>query len=329
MGKLLLTGRAIAYKNFKLKIYKTAVFTKMAVFLLAKYSKIMALSAFSHISIEQEKTKRLNRTTEKIYSAYGVCFGLRSTDSALLDAAATHLPLGWLPLTSPPSGGIEGGNEVTFVYRFIQKAGQENEYQLYYNEERLIQTSQLRQLLTSFENHAELYSAYNAKDYLFIHAGVVGWQGKAILIPARSMSGKTSLTHALLKAGASYYSDEFALLDAEGWVHPYPVPLSIRKKGALIGEKHSLASLGIQPATEALPVGLIVVAKHKRYARWQPQSLPPAEAMLALMDNAVAANRDPEFSMPILKKVVSRAKAIKSQRGEAQRVARAILRSLG
>lgn len=291
---------------------------------------MLPMPSSSPTQIRQEKTDRLNRATEKIYSVYGVCFGLRSNEPALLDAAATHLPLGWLPLTSPPSGGIEGGRqEIAFVYCFIQNTGQENEYQLYYNEERLIQTSNLAQLLTSFENHAELYSAYHAKDYLFIHAGVVGWQGQAILIPGRSMSGKSSLVRALLKAGASYYSDEFALLDAEGWVHPYPVPLSIRKKGALIGEKHSLASLGIQPATEALPVGLIVVAKHKRYARWQPKNLPPAETMLNLMDNAVAANRDPEFSMPILKKVVSRAKAIKSQRGEAQRVARAILRSLG
>jgi len=266
---------------------------------------------------------------ERRYTAYGSQIRLHSENPALLDAAAAHLPLGWHPLTSPPSGGIEGGNEVAFVYRFIQNTGEAEAYQLFYNDELLIQTSQLPQLLTTFENHAELYSAYHAKDYLFIHAGVVGWQGQAILIPGRSMSGKSSLVRALLKAGASYYSDEFALLDAEGFVHPYPVPLSIRKKGALIGEKHALASLGIQPATEALPVGLIIVAKHKRYARWQPQSLPPAEAMLALMDNAVAANRDPEFSMPILKKVVSRAKAIKSQRGEAKRVATAILRSLG
>lgn len=271
----------------------------------------------------EAKTCQKDWAKETHYSAHGVCFGLRSNEPALLDAAAAHLPLGWLPL---PEAAAQP--EVACVYRLCQKAGQENEYQLYYNEERLIQTSHLPQLLTTFENHAELYSAYHAKDYLFIHAGVVGWQGQAILIPGRSMSGKSSLVRALLKAGASYYSDEFALLDADGCVHPYPVPLSIRKNGALIGEKHALASLGIQPATEALPVGLIVVAKHKRYARWQPKSLPPAEAMLALMDNAVAARRNPEFSMPILKKVVSRAKAITSKRGEAKRVAKAILRSL-
>ncbi|MEA3351186.1 MAG: hypothetical protein U9Q82_11230 [Chloroflexota bacterium] len=265
---------------------------------------------------------------ERRYIAYGSRIHLHSDNPSLLDAATAHLPLGWVPLTSPPSGGIEGGQEVEFVYRLQQKRGEAEAYQLFYNDELLSQRSHLPQLLTIFENHAELYSAYHAKDYLFIHAGVVGWQGQAILIPGRSMSGKTSLTDALIHAGATYYSDEFALIDPEGFVHPYPVPLSIRKDGALVGEKHALEKLGIQPGTTPLPVGLILIAKYQRYARWKPETLSPAETMLSLMDNAVAANRDPEFSMPILKKVVSRAKAISSKRGEAKRVARAILEEL-
>jgi hypothetical protein len=259
-------------------------------------------------------------TNEARYSAYGARFGLRSNNPAFLDAAAAHLPLGWHPLPE-----ADAQPEAESVYRFHQNGDAEKEYQLYYNEELITQTSHLPQLLTAFENHAELYTAYHAKDYLFIHAGVVAWQGQAILIPARSMSGKTSLTHALIRAGATYYSDEFALLDADGLVHPYPVPLSIRKGGALVGEKYPLEKLGIQSGSLPLPVGLIVVTQYQRYARWQPKTLPASEAMLALMDNAVAARRNPEFSMPILKKVVSRAKAIQSKRGDAKRVARAIL----
>ena len=142
------------------------------------------------------------------------------------------------------------------------------------------------------------------------------------------MSGKTTLTHALLKAGATYYSDEFALLDKEGIVHPYPVPLSIRKGDNIVGCKTALAGLGIQPGTEPLPVGLVVIAKYQRYARWQPETLTPSQSMLAMMNNTVAARGDPAFSMPILKKVALNAKTITSKRGNAKRVVRAILKKM-
>ena len=87
-------------------------------------------------------------------------------------------------------------------------------------------------LLTAFNKHAELLTAYRAQDCLFVHAGVVGWQGKAILIPGRSFSGKTTLVKALIEAGATYYSDEFAILDRQGLVHPYPLPLRSAWDGA-------------------------------------------------------------------------------------------------
>ena len=205
---------------------------------------------------------------------------------------------------------------------------QESEHLLYCGSALISRTENLAELLTALENHSELLTAARAKDYLFVHAGVVAWERKAILIPARSMSGKTSLVRALLKAGAIYYSDEFALLDSAGYVHPYPVPLSIRKGDNIVGCKTALESLGIKPGTEPLPVGLVVIAKYQRYARWQPEILTPSQSMLAMMNNTVAARGDPTFSMPILKKVALNAKTIASKRGEAKRVARAILEEM-
>ena len=64
--------------------------------------------------------------------------------------------------------------------------------------------------------------AAETRERVFVHAGVVGWKGHAIVIPGRSRSGKTTLVAELVKAGAEYYSDEFAVLDAEGRVHPFP-----------------------------------------------------------------------------------------------------------
>ena len=199
---------------------------------------------------------------------------------------------------------------------------------LYCGSALLSRTQDLPQLLAALEQHSELLTAFRAKEHLFVHAGVVAWNGCAILIPGRSMSGKTTLVRALLKAGAEYYSDEFAVLDADGLVHPYPVPLSVREKGQLVGCKIPLETLDIQPGSEPLPVGLVVVSKYKPYARWKPEALTPSQSMLALMDNTVAARREPAFTMPILKKVAMGAKTIAGKRGDAKRVAPAILEHL-
>src|SRR4051794_20574153 len=48
------------------------------------------------------------------------------------------------------------------------------------------------------------------------------------VIPRVSHSGKTTLVAALVRAGATYYSDEYAVFDAQGSVHPYARPLGIR-----------------------------------------------------------------------------------------------------
>ncbi len=69
-----------------------------------------------------------------------------------------------------------------------------------------------------------------AVDRVFLHAGVVGWKGKAIIIPAKSFEGKSTLVKTLTKFGAKYYSDEYAVLDENGLVHPFPKMLSMRGK---------------------------------------------------------------------------------------------------
>jgi hypothetical protein len=182
--------------------------------------------------------------------------------------------------------------------------------------------------LTAFEKHAELLTAFRALDCLFVHAGVVGWQGRAILIPGRSMSGKTTLVKALVEAGATYYSDEFAVLDKEGRVHPYPVKLSIRGHTGQPGRKTPVESLGGQVGVEPLPVGLVVVTEYQPEIAWRPRKLTPRQSLLALMDNTVAARRNPTYSMPILRQAVTGAVALKSKRGEAAEVAPILLAQL-
>src|SRR5262249_2787627 len=64
-------------------------------------------------------------------------------------------------------------------------------------------------------------------DFLLdLHAGVVGKEGRCILLPAAAGSGKSSLTAALTHSGFGYYSDEVALVERGSFQVP-PVPLAV------------------------------------------------------------------------------------------------------
>ncbi len=124
---------------------------------------------------------------------------------------------------------------------------------------------------------------------------------------------------------ATYYSDEFAVLDKEGRVQPYPVPLSLRGPNGQPGRKTPVEPLGGRAGVEPLPVSLVLVTEYQPAAVWRPRKLTPGQALLALMDNTVAARRNPAHSMPILKQAVSGAITLKSKRGEAGEVASTLL----
>ena len=174
--------------------------------------------------------------------------------------------------------------------------------------------------------HAELFVAERAPDHLFVHAGVVGWEGRAIVMPGASFAGKTTLVQAWLEAGATYYSDEFAVLDRAGRVHPFARPLAIRDGSTASTRRVPVAALGAETGTTPLPIGLVLVTSYRAGARWRPRRLTAAPTLLALMRHTVAARGNPEHSMPILKQAVSSGIAFAGLRGEARPLVSAVLR---
>ena len=61
-----------------------------------------------------------------------------------------------------------------------------------------------------------------------LHAGAVVHQGGAVLLPAASRAGKSTLVAALLGAGFGYLSDEVALVDDRGRAHPFVKAIGLR-----------------------------------------------------------------------------------------------------
>jgi hypothetical protein len=194
---------------------------------------------------------------------------------------------------------------------------------LYADAMRVARSLEIDEVLCALESDVQLYVAAGARRRLFVHAGVVGWRGRAIVMPGQSMSGKSTLVAALLEAGATYYSDEYAVFDDRGRVHPYPKALSLRDGSGAGRLKAPSPELG--RGAEPLPLGLVAVTRYHAGARWRPLPLSPGRAGIELLAHTVAARRQPARTLSVLSRALADSVALKGARGEAADVADAVI----
>jgi hypothetical protein len=271
-----------------------------------------------------EKLDRLGWAAGIGFVAYGTRIGIRVSTPDVLERLPAHLPPELKPADSPIvdrlySLRVGGNRDSRQVRRFNL---------LYADAGRLARTLDLADVFALLENDIQLYLAESARSRLFVHAGVVGWRGQAIVLPGRSFSGKTTLVAALVRAGATYYSDEYAVFDRHGRVHPYARPLSIRAEKRGPPRRCSAEELGGVAGTRRLPVGLIALSEYLPKKKWRPRSLSPGQGVLALLAHTVPARRRPAAALATLEQAVSGAAVLRGFRGEAEHAAAAILGSL-
>ena len=183
----------------------------------------------------------------------------------------------------------------------------------------------LDKVLESLDVDLTIYLSAGSRRKLFVHAGVVEWRGRAIVLPGSTFIGKSTLVAALVRAGATYYSDEYAVFDGWGRVHPYPRPLSLRDETGQETREYSAEELGGDPGVKALPVDLVVLSRYRSGARWRPRLLSSGQGVLGLLSNTVAARQRPGSAFSTLMRVVSRARVLQGVRGEADSVVDALL----
>lgn len=263
----------------------------------------------------QSRLDSLNWRSGLSFIAYGVRVGLRSNRADILEKCLGFLPLGWKPSSSSAVGCL---------YSIVagETAGSRPAplFGLYKDNELLSRSSDLDAVLERFESDVALHVADVTQKRVFVHAGVVGWGGSAILIPARSLSGKTTLVVDLVRAGATYYSDEFAVIDERGFVHPYARPLQVREHGSLHQSKCPVESMGGIAGRVPLPIGLVLLTRFKAGSKWRPRHISAGRAILGILDNTVSARRGPAMALKTLKLVVSTSFAVQGIRGEGGEV---------
>jgi hypothetical protein len=253
--------------------------------------------------------------------AYGVRFGLQVNDAALLPKLLERLP--------PGARQCRNAGDNAMRYSIVAGADDaeidnDPRWRLYSGDRLEADVSNEFLLLQAFEGLVRFDVARLAARWTFVHAGVVEWKGRAILIPGASHSGKSRLVEALVKAGAGYYSDEFAVLDARGRVHPFAKPLTLRRDdGRLV--RVDVRDLGGVRATRALTIGLVIATRYVPSARWQPTAASPGSTVLALLPNTLRAQIEPERVLRTLAEVAETAIMFEGERGEAHETAGELL----
>jgi hypothetical protein len=159
-----------------------------------------------------------------------------------------------------------------------------------------------------------------------MHAGAVGWKGKAIIIPGESFKGKSTLVAALVSNGAAYYSDDFAVFDGDGLLHAFPRPLAMRNsEGKFKTYELTPEMLGGVQGSEPIPVSTILLTEYEPEAVWMPEILTAGKGVLDMVPFVLPLRHRPDFSFKVLNKITSRAIIASGRRGSADKFAKTLL----
>ncbi|MBS1793969.1 MAG: hypothetical protein JSS81_08950 [Acidobacteria bacterium] len=214
--------------------------------------------------------------------------------------------------------GLSGSKGTRIERKISVRTSKNFRYVLFEGRKKLTYSNDKNPFINYFFGYLRRIVAEFAKSFVFLHAGVVGWKGKALILPGRSFGGKTTLVRELTKLGAKYYSDEYAVLDEAGLVHPFPKTLSVR---GIVDDYQQVElpveEFGGEKGVEPLAVGMILLTEYEQGAVWAPRYVNGGFGVLELLSHTIPIRYDPKFSLKVLNKTANRAIIVKSKRGEA------------
>ena len=220
-----------------------------------------------------------------------------------------------LPLDRTPS------DQILIAHRLGIVVEDDMSYSIYNSATRVAEGGyDLELALVTLEGQIRSYISIHAPELVFVRGATVGYGGRAIVLVGESFSGVTTLVGALVRAGADFYSDEFAVLDLEGRALPYrasPPPG--------VGQDGSAGRGSMAP----LPVALLVSTHFHAGADWEPQRLTGGAAALELMSGTVTVWTRPDESLKTVSRMLEGgAVLLKGERGEADEIAGMLLEQL-
>jgi hypothetical protein len=180
----------------------------------------------------------------------------------------------------------------------------------------------------------------HATGFTFVHAGVIGLGGAAAMLVGSSGHGKSTLVADLIGSArrarpagkrdgfsATYFSDEYAAIDEQGLVHPYPRALLVR---AGQPEQHPVLplDLGAQVAGGAAEIRLILNLPYRDQAQIHMTPVGQSEGLRLLLENTPHVLEDSPPLFKQLARVAGGARTFIGVRGDAPEAGDAILELL-
>ena len=170
-----------------------------------------------------------------------------------------------------------------------------------------------------------IYVAEKARGWVFVHAGVVGWKGKAIVMPAMSHQGKTTLVGELLRLGADYYSDEYAVIDETGLIYPFERELSVRSADSEVPTDIAAYKFGAKTATEPIQAGMVVLTEYVEGGEFSPERISTGMGIHEMIPEVISISVNTKFALKVLNTAFRSAIMLRSLRGDAGTAAESIL----
>jgi hypothetical protein len=129
----------------------------------------------------------------------------------------------------------------------------------------------------------------------------------------------------LVRAGAEYYSDDFALFNSDGLLYPFHRHLAMRRRDNFDPYSLTVEDLEGKYGYEPIPAGLVLFTEYVKGSRFRPQRMTAGEGVLELVQYALSMRQRSEFAFRVLNNIASRAIIISSRRGTAETFAKTLL----
>jgi hypothetical protein len=273
-----------------------------------------------------ESKEKLNPELEKIewqagiaFEAFGVKIGVRINRKEHFYKIFRHFPPVWKKLNN---------NRVEHLFSLVIAADRNKESRLFQNHKGFDPSKDPDWVISGLEPMFRVVIGEFATRRVFVHAGVIGWKGEAIIFPGRSGKGKSTLIKELIKKGAIYYSDEFAVINNTGLIFPYPKPVSIRESWTENGVQvdYPCEALSAKQGMKPLQLGKIYFLEFKNGGKTVLKKLSLGLAMLEILNHTVSTRNNPKKTLEYLQISLKNAEIYSGTRGEANNFADFLLK---